>query len=54
MLAPVGASKRFKNVEARSDAGDEVVNVWAEGEVRVEGDPQAGLPPVLENLEMFL
>ena len=35
MLAPVGASKRFKNVEARSDAGDEVVNVWAEVEVKV-------------------
>ena len=23
-----------------SDAGDEVVNVWTEGKVRVEGDPQ--------------
>ena len=36
--ARVGASKSFQNVEAGSDAGDEVVNVWVEGEVRVESD----------------
>lgn len=40
LLAPVGASKSFENVEAGGDAGDEIVNVWAEGEVGVEGDPQ--------------
>ena len=40
LLAPVGASKSFENVEAGGDAGDEIVNAWAEGEVGVEGDPQ--------------
>ena len=40
LLAPVGASKSFENVEAGGDAGDEIVNVWAKGEVGVEGDSQ--------------
>ena len=40
LLAPVGASKSFENVEAGGDAGDEIVDVWAEGEMGVEGDPQ--------------
>ena len=48
LLAPVGATKSFENVEAGGDAGDEIVNVWAEGEVGVESDPHITDPPIID------
>ena len=46
MLAPVGASKGFKDTESIAGFGGYVVDVGGEGELGVEGDTQNSGGPV--------